>query len=114
MLIATCLQAQAKQYVRRAPLLGLGATAAPPAHKEKRFIKPGESREAKRELVVYDSQGNIKHTRTAEEKLVERIAEGPAVGKTMRILKGRHAGLLCHIKTILPEVMICSLSFLTY
>lgn len=45
--------------MRRAPLLGLGATVAPKSHKEKRFYRPGESREPKKDLVVYDSKGGI-------------------------------------------------------
>lgn len=90
--------------MRRAPLLGLGATAAPQPQREKRFIKPGESREAKRDMVVYDKDGNIKHTRTADDKLVERVVKGPSVGKTMRILSGRHSGLLCTVTAIHPEV----------
>ena len=95
---------QAKQFVRRAPLQGLGASAAPQAHKEKRFIKPGESRAAPKEMVVYDSEGNIKHTRTANDRLVERIVKGPAVGKTMRVTRGRHSGLLCTVAAIHEQV----------
>ena len=98
------MQDQAKEFVRRAPLLGLGATQALQIHKQKRFIRPGESRDAKKDLVVYDAEGNIKHTKTASDKLVERIAKGPAVGKRMRIIAGRHAGLTCHVSTINSQV----------
>ena len=103
---------QAKQFVRRAPLQGLGATAAPQSHKEKRFIKAGETRAAPKEMVVYDAEGNIKHTRTANDRLVERIVKGPAVGKTMRVTRGRHSGLLCTVAAIhqqvglVPELLI--------
>lgn len=101
------LQDQAKEFVRRAPLLGLGATAtAPQTHKEKRIIRPGESREAKKDLVVYDEKGHIKHTRTADDKLVERIVKGPKVGKQMRIIKGRDAGIRCKVCVIHDQVRI--------
>ena len=104
---AFCFQApQAKQFVRRAPLQGLGATAAPQSHKEKRFIKPGESRAAPKEMVVYDSEGNIKHTRTENDRLVERVVKGPAVSKTMRVTRGRHSGLLCTIAAIHAQVSL--------
>jgi hypothetical protein len=53
-------QAKAREFVRRAPLLGLGAVAAPKSHKEKRFHRPGDSREPKKDLVVYDSKGEEK------------------------------------------------------
>lgn len=100
------VQEQAKEFVRRAPLLGLGATSAPQTHKEKRFIRPGESREAKKDLVVYDEKGNIKHTRTASDKLVERKVKGPAVGKVMKLIKGRHAGLRCKVITLNAQVCL--------
>ena len=91
--------------MRRAPLLGLGATSAPPqAHKERRYIRPGESREAKKDLVVYDEEGHIKHTRTAKDKLVQRIVKGPAAGKHMRIIRGRHAGIRCRVTAINDQV----------
>ena len=98
------MQDQAKEFVRRAPLLGLGATSALQSHKEKKYIRPGESREGKKDLVVYDDKGNIKHTRTASDKLVERKVKGPAVGKQMRIVRGRHAGIRCKVCTIDPQV----------
>lgn len=99
------LQDQAKEFVRRAPLLGLGATqSVPQSRKEKRIIKPGETREAKKDLVVYDEKGHIKHTKTAADKLVERVVRGPQVGKQMRVMKGRDAGIRCKVCTIHEQV----------
>ena len=112
--VCKLLQDQAKEFVRRAPLLGLGATSALQTHKEKKYVRPGESRESKKDLVVYDNKGNIKHTKTASDKLVERKVKGPAVGKQMRIVKGRHAGIRCKVCTIDPQVSLISSQFNTY
>ena len=106
------MQEQAKEFVRRAPLLGLGATSALQTHKEKKYIRPGESREGKKDLVVYDEKGNIKHTKTASDKLVERKVKGPVVGKQMRIVKGRHAGIRCKICSIDKQVCLCDCDLL--
>jgi hypothetical protein len=52
-------QPKAMEFVKRAPLLGLGATAALKSHKEKRIHRPGERRGPKKDLVVYDSKGEL-------------------------------------------------------
>ena len=95
---------KAREFIRRPQGLGLGATEAPRPERQKKYIKPGESRGPKKDMVVYGADGSIKHTRTADDKLVERIAKGTAVGKTMRVLKGRHSGLLCQVTAIQPQV----------
>ena len=48
--------------------------------------------------------GNIKHTMTADDKLEESRVKGPAVGKRMRIIKGRHSGLMCTVTAIQEPV----------
>ena len=87
---------QAIEFVPRPSGLGLGANPAPaPAKKERKHIKPGESRQAKPDMVALDANGNIKNVRGLDEKLVDRDSLGAKPGKTMRIVEGRHSGLLC-------------------
>ena len=63
-------------------------------------------------MVVYDSKGNIKHTKTASDKLEQRRVKGPAVGKQMRIVKGRHAGIRCKVCAIESQVSLsCTASY---
>lgn len=103
------MQAQAVEYVRRPRLLGLGATPAMPTHDKKKDKDPkhrGRPEPEKKDLVVYDEQGNIKHTMKKGDKLVERRKEGPAEGKWMRVLKGQHEGLRCKVIKIHDKVYI--------
>eukprot|EP01051_Picozoa_sp_SAG22_P021285 SAG22_NODE_4643_length_1207_cov_1.534296_1_plen_325_part_01 len=52
----------AVEYVPRHQRLGLGATPKPPEQKQKKYIKPGESREPKADLVYRDeATGQIKN-----------------------------------------------------
>ncbi len=47
----------AVEYVPRHQRLGLGATPKPPEAPQKKYIKPGETREAKPDLVYRDEHG---------------------------------------------------------
>jgi len=96
---------QAIQFVARPSGLGLGANPAPaPPKKEKKYIKPGESRQAKPDLVSLDANGNIKNVRGLDDKLVERNSLGAKPGKTMRIVEGRHSGLTCIVLALEPHI----------
>ncbi|KAJ7563410.1 hypothetical protein O6H91_03G109000 [Diphasiastrum complanatum] len=82
------------QYVRRSGMEGLGATPLPQPENQKKFIKPGESREKKPDLVAATgSDGKIRNIVSINEKLVERTKKGVHVGKVMSIIGGRHAWL---------------------
>ena len=96
---------QAIQFVARPSGLGLGANPAPaPPKKEKKYIKPGESRQAKPDLVSLDANGNIKNVRGLDDKLVERNSLGAKPSKTMRIVEGRHSGLTCIVLALEPHI----------
>ena len=96
---------QAIEFVPRPSGLGLGANPAPaPPKKERKHIKPGESRQAKPDMVALDANGNIKNVRGLDEKLVERNSLGAKPGKTMRIVEGRHSGLSCMVLALEPHI----------
>ena len=96
---------QAIEFVPRPSGLGLGANPAPaPPKKERKYIKPGESRQAKPDLVALDANGNIQNVRGLDDKLVERSSLGPKPGKTMRIVDGRHSGLSCVVLALEPHI----------
>lgn len=96
---------QAIEFVPRPSGLGLGANPAPAAPKrEKKYIKPGESRQQKPDLVALDANGNIKNVRGLDDKLVERSSLGAKPGKTMRIIDGRHSGLSCIVLALEPHI----------
>lgn len=93
------------EFVPRPSGLGLGANPAPaPPKKERKHIKPGESRQAKPDMVALDANGNIKNVRGLDEKLVERNSLGAKPGKTMRIVEGRHSGLSCMVLALEPHI----------
>ena len=96
---------QAIEFVSRPSGLGLGADPAPAAPKrEKKYIKPGESRQQKPDLVALDANGNVKNVRGLDDKLVDRSSLGPQPGKTMRIIDGRHSGLSCIVLALEPHI----------
>lgn len=96
---------QAIEFVPRPAGLGLGANPAPgPPKKERKHIRPGESRQQKPDLVALDANGNIKNVRGLDDKLVERSSLGPKPGKTMRIVEGRHSGLSCIVLALEPHI----------
>lgn len=96
---------QAIEFVPRPSGLGLGANPAPaPPKKERKHIKPGESRQAKPDLVALDANGNIKNVRGLDDKLVERNSLGAKPGKSMQIVEGRHSGLSCIVLALEPHI----------
>lgn len=87
------------EYVPRPQLLGLGAQPKPPGEssKEKRFVKPGESRQPKADMIYVDDQGRQRHVKKVGEKLVERGPSGLAKGAVVAITSGRHEGLYAKV-----------------
>ncbi|GAB4821491.1 hypothetical protein N2152v2_008537 [Parachlorella kessleri] len=62
----------------------------------------GESRD-KKDLVYLDADGHVKSSKPVDEKLVERRKEGVHPGKVMRVVDGRHSGLLCEVVALEPK-----------
>ena len=92
------------EYVKRAGRLGLGADPAPPKETSKKYIKPGETREKKPDLVAPPStSGRSRNVIDSDTKLVERVRRGVAKGKVMSIILGRHAGLRGEVVDINTE-----------
>ena len=60
-------------------------------------VQPGETREAPQDLVYLNEAGVQRHVKGIADKLTVRQAPGPAPGKSMAILGGRHAHLLCEV-----------------
>lgn len=50
-----------------------------------------------------DAEGNQRHVKDADAKLVEREKEGVHPGKVMAILAGTHAGLMCQVLALEPK-----------
>lgn len=90
---------EAKELVRRADRLGLGADPAAPTKKQKRFIKPGESREVA-DMVYVDDSGAVKSSRPVNATLTNKRTLGVVVGKRMYVQSGRHSGFECEVKSI--------------
>ncbi|CAI5469527.1 unnamed protein product [Closterium sp. Yama58-4] len=85
--------AEPVEFVPRQGRLGLGATPKL-LENSKKLIKPGETRGPKPDLVAsVGPDGKVRHVKPISEKLVERVRPGPAKGKVMRIVEGRHEGL---------------------
>lgn len=87
------------EYVPRPQLLGLGAQPKAPdeGKKHKKFIKPGESREPKKDLIYVDEQGRQRHVKKVGDKLVERGPQGMNKGAVVAITSGPHSGLYARI-----------------
>eukprot|EP00007_Cunea_sp_BSH-02190019_P006203 CAMPEP_0174231950 /NCGR_PEP_ID=MMETSP0417-20130205/2348_1 /TAXON_ID=242541 /ORGANISM="Mayorella sp, Strain BSH-02190019" /LENGTH=552 /DNA_ID=CAMNT_0015309919 /DNA_START=147 /DNA_END=1802 /DNA_ORIENTATION=+ len=81
-------------FVKRHHRLGLGATpkdVLPPAA-GKKYVRPGESREAPVEMeVARGEDGRVRHYRGLDEKLVRK--KKLEVGCTVYVVQGVHAGL---------------------
>ncbi|KAL1499716.1 hypothetical protein AB1Y20_012403 [Prymnesium parvum] len=89
------------EYVPRPQLLGLGAQPKAPEPKtHKKFIKPGESREAKKDLIYVDEQGRQRHVKKVGEKLVERGPTGMNKGAVVAITAGVHEGLYARVVSV--------------
>lgn len=87
---------EAVEFIPRAGRLGLGAQPSVKEEHQKKYIKPGETREKKPDL-VRDPQiaagAGLKNVKTLDEKLVKREELGPREGKRMYIADGRHSGM---------------------
>ena len=57
-----------------------------------------------------DAEGNQRHVKDADAKLVEREKEGVHPGKVMAILAGAHAGLICQVLALEPRASFQILS----
>ena len=64
----------------------------------------GETREPKKDMIYVDSEGNQRHVKDADAKLVEREKEGVHPGKVMAVTGGTHRGLLCDVLALEPKV----------
>lgn len=97
---------EAVEFIPRPGRLGLGAQPATKDEPQKKYIKPGESREKKADMVrdpqVVASAG-LRNVKTLDENLVQREAIGPRKGKMMFIASGRHAGISARVIQITGE-----------
>ena len=104
---------EAVEFLPRAGRLGLGAQPAVKEEHQKKYIKPGESREKKPDL-VRDPQvaagAGLKNVKTLDEKLVERQELGPREGKRMYIADGRHSGLSGRVLKITGDKVMIELT----
>ena len=85
------------EYVPRPTLLGLGATPKAAEASTKQFIKPGESRAPKEQMVYVDEQGRQRHVKKVDEKLVKRGPSGFAAGALVALTAGPHKGLYARV-----------------
>lgn len=92
-------EVEAKELVRRADKLGLGADPSHTRNKKKRFIKPGESRDQD-DLVYVNDAGAIKSSRPVDGNLIKRKDLGVTTGKTMYLHSGKHSGFECEVKSV--------------
>lgn len=74
-------------------------------------MQPGETREAAQDLVYVNEDGIQRHVKGIDDKLTVRQKPGPAPGKTMAILGGRHADLLCEVGVIFKPCCLERISF---
>lgn len=87
---------EAVEFIPRPGRLGLGAQPAAREEHQKKYIKPGETREKKPDLVrdpLLAAGTGLKNVKTLDEKLVKREELGPREGKRMYIAQGRHCGM---------------------
>lgn len=92
-------EVEAKELVRRADKLGLGADPAISKNVQKKFIKPGEKRNQD-ELVYVGSDGAVKSSRPVNANLTRKAEIGVAAGKKMYLRSGKHGGFECEVKNV--------------
>lgn len=92
-------EVDAKELVRRSDRLGLGADPAASVKKEKKYIKPGESRH-QGDMVYVDDSGATKSSRPVHASLTDRRTLGVVAGKKMYVQRGRHSGFECEVKSV--------------
>lgn len=97
----------APEYVRRPEKLGLGAQpSAPPEAAGNKRRRPGEDKQARKDLVYIDPSGVQRNVKPAGAALVERPQPGPRPGKRMRVTSGAHSGLLCTVLSLGPSQVL--------
>ena len=100
------------EYVPRPDKLGLGANPKPQDNRNasKQFIKPGESREAKKDMIYVDDQGRQRHVKRVGDKLVERAKTGFSQGALVAVTDGVHKGLYGRIVSTggVPRAPVCT------
>lgn len=84
---------EAREYVRRPDRLGLGAQPKEILDKKKRKNRMDPSDRSNPHMVMIDEDGKVRHTKTLDEKLVEREKLGLYVGKRVAIMDGPHEGM---------------------
>ncbi len=96
----------AKEYIRRPDRLGLGAKPVLVKEEKRGPVKMGDKPKPnpKDMVLPVGEDGRVRHMKTLDEKLVSRaeVEPGPFPGKVMRIVDGRHTGLLCKVLELLP------------
>lgn len=99
------------EYVARHHRLGLGATPKAVEAKEKRIVKPGESREPRPVMVVQrDADGHQRHYRTLDEKLVPLAATTVREGAAVAVTGGPHQGVLGRVARLQAERAVVRLA----
>jgi hypothetical protein len=87
------------EYIPRAHLMGLGASMAKPSDKkQKKYIKPGESRDPKQQMRVQPGEdGKVKHFRTLSQRLIPVHSMRMRTGALIEITNGPHARLYARV-----------------
>jgi len=87
------------EYIPRAHLMGLGASMAKPSDKkQKKYIKPGESRDPKQQMRVQPGEdGKVKHFRTLSQRLIPVHSMRMRTGALVEITDGPHARLYARV-----------------
>tara|TARA_B100000405_G_scaffold283577_1_gene229239 strand:+ start:3856 stop:5337 length:1482 start_codon:yes stop_codon:yes gene_type:complete len=95
----------AVEFVPRSGRLGLGADPAPSKQENtKKYIKPGESREAPATMVLAKGpEGQSRNVKTLDEKLVKLEEPGAREGKRMCVVEGRHRGLTGRVLKVVKQ-----------
>lgn len=104
---------EAVEFIPRPARLGLGAQPVTKDEPQKKYIKPGESREKKVDMVRDPqavAEAGMRNVKTLDEKLVKREELGPREGKMMYISDGRHSGLSGRVLRIVGEKISVELS----
>ena len=95
----------AVEFVPRSGRLGLGADPAPnKKENNKKYIKPGESREAPATMVLAKGpEGQSRNVKTLDEKLLKLEEPGAREGKRMCVVEGRHRGLTGRVLKVVKQ-----------
>ena len=82
----------------------LGANQPVQEAGKKKYIKPGESRDAPADMVLAEGpEGKSRNVKSIDEKLVAREKPGAREGKTMCVVEGRHRGLLGRMLKVVQQ-----------